>query len=93
MNAPITVIIPVYNSEATIEECINSVLHQSIMPQQIIVVDDGSTDNSLDKINKFDNSSLIKVFLKKIKEFRVLEIWDYVMLIQSTLHLLTQMTR
>lgn len=57
MNAPITVIIPVYNSEATIEECINSVLHQSIMPQQIIVVDDGSTDNSLDKINKFDNSS------------------------------------
>lgn len=65
MNAPITVIIPVYNSEATIEECINSVLHQSIMPQQIIVVDDGSTDNSLDKINKFDNSSLIKIFSQK----------------------------
>ena len=42
----ISCIIPVYNTEAYLAEAIDSILAQTFAPQQIIVVDDGSTDNS-----------------------------------------------
>lgn len=42
----IGVIIPVYNVEKYLEECINSVLNQSFKDIEVILVDDGSTDNS-----------------------------------------------
>jgi GT2 family glycosyltransferase len=42
----ITVIIPVFNRAHTIKRAIDSVLSQSHMPEEIIVVDDGSTDNT-----------------------------------------------
>jgi glycosyltransferase involved in cell wall biosynthesis len=42
----ISVIIPVYNAEATIARCLDSVLNQTCNPNQVIVINDGSTDNS-----------------------------------------------
>lgn len=42
----VSVIIPVYNAEQFLAEAIESVLGQSVPPQQVIVVDDGSTDQS-----------------------------------------------
>lgn len=47
MSAPfISVIIPVYNVEAYLDECIHSVLKQDYMDFEIVMVDDGSTDSS-----------------------------------------------
>lgn len=43
----ISVIVPVYNRESVLEKCIESVLHQTYNNIQLILVDDGSTDNSL----------------------------------------------
>jgi len=42
----IDVIIPVYNGEKFIREAINSVLEQTISPDHIFIIDDGSTDNT-----------------------------------------------
>ena len=51
----ISVIIPAYNSAAYINECIESVLSQTYKAHQIIVVDDGSTDDTSNIIAKYKN--------------------------------------
>ena len=42
----ISVIIPLYNHEKYIKEAINSVLEQSVSDFELIIINDGSTDNS-----------------------------------------------
>lgn len=44
---PIAIIVPVYNTEKYIQKCISSILEQSYPYFQLILIDDGSTDNSL----------------------------------------------
>jgi glycosyltransferase involved in cell wall biosynthesis len=58
----VSIVIPVYNTEKFIKECIESALNQTYRQIEIIVVDDGSTDNSLKIIKKF--SDQIKVISK-----------------------------
>ncbi|MBQ5824284.1 MAG: glycosyltransferase family 2 protein [Clostridia bacterium] len=41
-----SIVVPVYNAEKYLEECVNSVLSQSVTDFELILVDDGSTDNS-----------------------------------------------
>jgi len=49
----LSVIIPVYNVEKYIKECLESLLNQSFKEFELIVVDDGSTDNSLSICNEY----------------------------------------
>ena len=42
----ISVIVPVYNAEAHLRKCLNSILHQTFKNIEVIVVNDGSTDSS-----------------------------------------------
>ena len=49
----ISVIIPIYNSEKYLSKCISSVLEQTYKDLELILVDDGSTDNSLNICNDF----------------------------------------
>lgn len=48
----LSVIIPVYNGEKYIEECVKSVINQSYTDLQIIIVNDGSTDNTEELVKK-----------------------------------------
>ena len=48
----ISVVIPVYNGEKYLKECINSVLNQPYKDIEIIAINDGSKDNSVDILNK-----------------------------------------
>lgn len=52
----IAVIIPAFNAEKFIKEAINSVLSQKIIPNEIIIVDDGSTDGTANIVNSFSNT-------------------------------------
>lgn len=62
MNELISVIVPVYNVEKYVETCIGSIMKQTYKNIEIIVVNDGSTDTSLDILNKLyavDNRIII----------------------------------
>ena len=51
----VSVIVPVYNVAKYLEECLNSIINQTYKNIEIIIVNDGSTDNSLDIIEIFKN--------------------------------------
>lgn len=59
MKPTISVIIPVYNSGIYLEEALNSVFNQTLQPLEIIAINDGSTDNSLEILQKFSSKLVI----------------------------------
>jgi glycosyltransferase involved in cell wall biosynthesis len=61
----ISVIIPTYNSGSFIRSTLESVLSQTIPPDEILVLDDGSTDNTLSILNTY--TPRIKVFQQQNK--------------------------
>jgi glycosyltransferase involved in cell wall biosynthesis len=52
-NNTVTVVVPCYNSERYIARCIKSILKQTVKPSQIIVVDDGSSDRTVQIAKRF----------------------------------------
>ena len=56
----VSVVIPVYNSEKYLEECLDSILNQTYENIEIIAIDDGSEDSSLDILKKYSNK--IRIF-------------------------------
>lgn len=63
-NIKISIIIPMYNVEKYIAKCVQSILAQKYSNYEIIVVDDGSKDNSNTIVKSF-NSPLIKIIEKE----------------------------
>lgn len=55
-NEKISIIVPAYNAEATIERCILSVLHQTYTAIELILIDDGSTDETFSICKKYSNT-------------------------------------
>ena len=53
-----SVVIPLYNKENHIQKTLNSVLSQSFTDFEIIIINDGSTDNSLDKVQEIKDSRI-----------------------------------
>ena len=55
MSPKVSVIVPVYNSEKYIEKCLNSIIEQTYKDFELIVINDGSKDNSLEILEKYKN--------------------------------------
>ena len=66
----LSVILPVYNAEKFIKQAITSILKQSFSDFELLVVDDGSTDGTLDLIKEISDPR-IKVFKNKINLSKV----------------------
>ena len=63
MEAKVSVVIPAYNRESYMEECILSVLQQSYQNFEILVVDDGSTDKTFEICKRLsENDKRIRLF-------------------------------
>lgn len=61
----ISVIVPVYNVEKYLPKCLESIINQTYKNLEIILVDDGSTDNSAKICNEYaKNDNRIKVYYK-----------------------------
>lgn len=52
-NIKISIIIPIYNMQNYLKKCIESLLKQTLKEFEVICIDDGSTDNSLEIINSY----------------------------------------
>lgn len=63
--ASISVVIPAYNRARTIGYCLDSVLSQSYPPTEIIVVDDSSTDETVDIVRNYNSLKILCVVLEK----------------------------
>ena len=46
MNPQVSIIVPVHNAQATLRRCVNSILHQEFTDLELLLIDDGSTDDS-----------------------------------------------
>ena len=68
MQPSVSVIIPVYNIEKHLEKCLDSVIGQTLKDIEIIVVNDGSTDNSLDIITQYARKDSRIVIVDKPNE-------------------------
>lgn len=53
MSIDVSVVVPVYNSEAYLKECVDSIIHQTLKNIEIIFVDDGSTDRSAEILEEY----------------------------------------
>ena len=63
MKGIISVIMAVYDGEEYLKDCIESILNQSFKDFELIIINDGSTDNSL---------NIIKEYIKRDKRIRVI---------------------
>ncbi|WP_175640168.1 glycosyltransferase family 2 protein [Metabacillus schmidteae] len=65
MRVAVSVIIPVYNVEKYLEKCLDSVLSQTFTNIEIIVLNDGSTDNSSEILKRYQEIENIKLINKE----------------------------
>lgn len=65
MQRKISIVTPVYNGEQYIEKCILSVKNQNYSNYEHIIVDGGSTDNTLAIIKKYENEYPVKIISEK----------------------------
>jgi glycosyltransferase involved in cell wall biosynthesis len=65
MEPLVTVIIPFYNEEKYIEKSVSCIINQTYKNLEILLIDDGSSDNSLEKVKKINDNRIKIISLEK----------------------------
>ena len=74
----VSVIVPVYNVEDFLRQCLESIVQQSFRDFEIIIVDDGSTDSSRSIAEEYKKNILIsESSLRKTGDWELLEIQEF----------------
>ena len=60
INTDISIYVPVYNGEKTIEKCVNSILNQTLRPKNILIINDCSNDSTLEILKSYGDK--IKIY-------------------------------
>ena len=69
----VSVVVPIYNAEKYLKQCLDSIVNQTLKEIEIICVDDGSTDKSLEILKRYANiDKRIKVLSQKKEEMKKL---------------------
>lgn len=63
----ISIVVPVYNSIKYLDRCINSILKQTFLDFELILINDGSTDSSFSVMKKYETDSRVKCYSQKNK--------------------------
>jgi glycosyltransferase involved in cell wall biosynthesis len=56
MQAPVSAVIPCYNCSETIEKAVDSIAKQTLIPQEVILVNDDSSDHTIDILQNLQNN-------------------------------------
>ncbi len=65
MSEKISVIVPIYNAEKYLEICLNSIIHQTYKNIEIILINDGSNDNSEKICERYKNNDERIIYIKQ----------------------------
>lgn len=68
MEIKVSVIVPVYNSELYLRRCLDSIVNQSLEEIEIILVNDCSTDDSIDILKEYKEKYQSKIIILDLKE-------------------------
>jgi len=58
MISEVSIVLPVYNAEKYLHECLYSIVKQTFSDFELLVIDDGSTDNSIDVIKRYSDKRI-----------------------------------
>ena len=67
MNPTVSIIIPLYNAEATLDRCLESILSQSLRDIEVVCVNDGSTDGSQEILRQWANRDS-RILVRRFEE-------------------------
>lgn len=68
MQPKISIIVPVYNTEKFLKQCLNSLMHQTLAEIEIICINDGSTDRSLEILKEYQTKDSRIIVINKENE-------------------------
>jgi len=68
--ADVSIIIPLYNGQSFLKECMDSIFSQSLAPKEVIVIDDGSTDKSSEIVHQYSDIKYLKTENKGVANAR-----------------------
>jgi len=67
MNYDVSVVIPMFNASLTIVRALNSVKNQSVDIKEVIVIDDGSSDDSFEVVELYSRDSILNIIVYRQK--------------------------